>query len=135
MAALMLPAFWEGHASLSAIGATFAFFLWATVAAVRGRRRVGSARGGAIGDPFAMGLLMAVPYVGLGAGHDHGAAGIAATGLGAPWVAVLCGSLSVIVGWAVLRGGSATGAFAERVGFWSCLLMMVAMLGTMGVSG
>lgn len=122
MTLLMVPAFAEGHASLTGIGVTFAFFLWAAVAAACGRRR--SAPAGAVGDPFAMALLMAVPYVVLGlAGHAHGAVGGASGSAG-----VIPLGIAVVAGWLLLRRGSARVRGAERFGFWWCLFMMVGML-------
>lgn len=129
MTLLMAPAFAEGHASLTGIGVTFAFFLWAAVAAAHGRRR--SSPPGAIGDPFAMGLLMAVPYVALGlTGHAHGTAGGASGSAG-----VIPLGLAVVAGWLLLRRGSARVRGAERFGFWWCLLMMLGMLLVMSVHG
>lgn len=131
MALLMIPAAAEGHASLTGIGVTFAFFLWAAVAGARARRR--SSPPGAVGDPFAMGLLMAVPYVALGfAGHAHGQTS------GAPGAAVLVVvvlGLAVLGGWLLLRAGSARADRAERFAFWWCLLMMAGMLLLMSVHG
>jgi hypothetical protein len=130
MALLMIPAAAEGHASLTGIGVTFAFFLWAAVAGARARRRPPPP--GAVGDPFAMGLLMAVPYVALGfAGHAHGQTS------GAPGAAVLVVvlGLAVLGGWLLLRAGSARADRAERFAFWWCLLMMAGMLLLMSVHG
>lgn len=134
MALLMLPALAEGHASLAGIGAMFALFLWAAVAGVCGRRRRSSPPG-AVGDPFAMGLLMAVPYVALGLGdHTHGAVSVAPGGSAGASVVVVVLGLAVIAGWLLLRAGSARAQRAERFGFWWCLLMMAGMLLVMSAS-
>lgn len=123
MAVLMLPALVEGHASLAGIGAMFAFLLWAAVAAVRERRR--PLPPGAVGDPFAMGVIMAAPYLATGlAGHAHGQGGAVA---GSSAVGVVLG-LVLVVAWALLRAGSARAQGIERFGFWWCLLMMAGMV-------
>ncbi|WP_341947181.1 hypothetical protein [Microbacterium sp. LWH11-1.2] len=132
MLALMAPALLLGHASLAGIGVTLAFFAWATVAAVHARRRnrVGPC-GGAVGDPFAMGLMMAVPYLALGfGGHAHGTgADVGSTGT----VAVAVIGLFIVAGWTALRAGAARADRAGRFGFWSCLLMMLGMLAAMSI--
>jgi hypothetical protein len=129
MAALMVPAVAEGHASLSGIGVTFAFFAWAAVSGARGRRRAPAP--GAVGDPFAMGLLMSAPYVALVfAGHGHGAH-TATTGSDGALVL----GVAVVGGWVLLRRRSARAPRAERFGFAWCLLMLVAMLLAMNVHG
>lgn len=129
MGALMVPAFAEGHASLAGIGVTLAFFGWAAVAGARGRVR--AAAPGAVGDPFAMGLLMAVPYLALVfAGHGHGSH-TAATGGGG---AMLLG-VAVVGGWVLLRRRSARVPGAERFGFVWCFLMLLAMLLAMNLHG
>ncbi|MFS0894544.1 hypothetical protein [Microbacterium sp. 179-I 3D3 NHS] len=128
MLALMVPAMLLGHASLAGIAATFAFFAWAAVAARWGRGRVLAT--GAVGDPFAMGLLMAAPYLALGlGGHAHGAV----SGSNGPCATMLL-ALSVVVGWTALRARAARADFAGRLAFWSCLLMMLGMLAVMSVS-
>lgn len=126
MALLMWPAVSDGHASIGAIAAMFAFFGWAAVAAVLRRR--GAAYGhvapaGSVADPFAMAILMAVPYLPLfvaGHGHGHGSAAG-----GSPAAAVVLSASAVVV-WAAarLRGGRRR----ADLGFWSCLPMMAAML-------
>lgn len=129
MLALMTPALLLGHASLAGIGATFAFFVWAIVAAARTRRRDRGGRlGGVVGDPLAMGLMMAVPYIAVGfGGHAHGGGETASSGPGA----IL--SLLIVTGWAALRASGARADRAGRLGFWSCLLMMVGMLAAMSI--
>lgn len=130
MAALMLPAIIEGHDSLAGIGATFAFFVWATAAAVRRRVRLVEdprARVGRAGvvDPFAMALLMAVPYVVMGlGGHAHGGS----SGGGSASSAVIPLSVLIIVGWAMARADGLRGPIADRVFYVVCLAMMVGML-------
>ena len=129
MLALMVPAMLFGHASLASIGATFAFFAWAAVAAVWARIRGGDVVRGAVGDPFAMGLMMATPYLGAGlGGHGHGAGGASST----PGMMVLL-ALLVTVGWTALRAGAARADRPARIGFWACLLMFTGMLVAMGI--
>lgn len=132
MLVLMAPAQLLGHTSLAGIGATFGFFGWAALAAVRERRRKGvGPLGGAVGDPFAMGLMMAVPYLTLGfGGHGHGAdADVGPTAPGG--VAVI--GLLIVAGWTALRAGAARADRVGRFGFWSCLLMMLGMLVAMSI--
>lgn len=126
----MAPAMVVGHASLAGIGATFAFFAWAAVAARWGRGSGRVLADGAVGDPFAMGLLMAAPFltVGMGGHGGHGAG--AATVV--PDAGLIIGAL-VLIGWTLLRARSLRAAWQERVGFWTCLLMMVAMLVAMSI--
>ncbi|WP_431805667.1 hypothetical protein [Microbacterium paraoxydans] len=133
MLVLMVPAVAEGHDSLAAVGAMFAFLAWAAVAAGRRRAR-GSARArgtGAVEDPFAMGLMMATPYLWpVGGAHGHGA-GIT----GDPSVAMLVVSVLIILGWVALRVSAArAGGFAASLGFWSCLLMLLGSLVVMSTS-
>lgn len=117
MLLLMLLAVLEGHGSLTAVGVTFAFFGWAAVAAAWARHRGRPGARGSVGDPFAMGLLMAAPFVGAGVG-GHGHTGtIASPGSGL----VVVFGVGVVVGWVVLRGGA-------DVGFWVCLSTMTGML-------
>lgn len=126
----MVPAMLAGHASLAGIGATFAFFVWAAVAAVRARGR-GRDLGGAVGDPFAMGLLMAVPYLAVGiGGHGHGGGETASSGP----VSMLIIGVLIVGGWVALRAGGVRADRGGRVGFWSCLVMLLGMLVAMGVS-
>lgn len=133
MLGLMAPMLLAGHASLAGIGATFVFFAWAAVAAVRGRARSVPASRGAVGDPFAMGLLMSVPYLARGlAGHGHGGGGAAAPTVG--WAPALL-ALVIVAGWAVLRADSARGSRSERFGFWGCLVMMNGMIVAMSAHG
>lgn len=120
MVLLMVPVAAHGHTSLAGIGAMFAFFFWAALSGARARRR--PLPPGAVGDPFAMGLLMAVPYLALGfAGHAHGRA------FGAPVLVVILG-FAVLGGWLLLRAGSARADHVERFGFWWCLLMLAGTL-------
>ncbi|MDQ0727841.1 hypothetical protein [Microbacterium sp. W4I20] len=131
MLALMVPVLFAGHASLAGIGATFAYFAWAAVAAGWARRRGGDVVRGAVGDPFAMGLLMAVPYLALAfGGHAHGGGETAQSG---PVSMVIIGVL-IVGGWVALRAGGARADRGGRVGFWSCLVMLLGMLVAMGVS-
>ncbi|MBS0024032.1 hypothetical protein [Microbacterium paraoxydans] len=132
MLVLMVPALAEGHDSLAAVGAMFALLAWAAVAA--GWRRV---RGdgspivpGAVEDPFAMGLMMATPYLWpVGGGHGHGA-GVASN----PPVVMVLVSVLVILGWVALRVRAArVGVLAASLGLWSCLLMLIGSLIVMGV--
>lgn len=131
MLTLMVPAVWFGHASLAGIGVMFACFGWAATAAVIRRLRIArdpEARGarGSVGDPFAMALLMAAPYLAMGiGGHAHGG-GAASAAPSTPAMLVL--GVLVVGGWAVSRGGGRRGARAERTAFWVCLVMMVGML-------
>ena len=125
MLALMAPAMIEGHASLAGIGMTFAFFLWAAVAAGWARSSGREPAAGSIGDPLAMGLLMAAPFLAIGlGGHGHGGGATASIGPGAtPIIGLL-----IVGGWTALRAGGARADRLGRFGFWSCLLMMIGML-------
>ncbi len=130
MVLLMVPVAAQGHTSLAGIGAMFAFFFWAALSGARARRR--RLPPGAVGDPFAMGLLMAVPYLALGfAGHTHGQTSGTP---GAPALVVILG-LAVLGGWLILRAGSSRASLTERVGFWWCLLMLVGMLVMLSTHG
>ncbi|MFJ4174686.1 hypothetical protein [Microbacterium sp. NPDC089696] len=130
MLVLMLPAWVGGHASIGAIGAMFAFFAWAAVAGAQSRRH-GAARldgrTAPVTDPFAMALLMAVPYLPLllgGHAHDGGGATSAGTSLSMSMTVVL--SAAVVVGWTVLRLRAR--GWATDPGFWTCLAMMAGMV-------
>lgn len=93
MAGLMVLTMMPGRPVLLTAAVALAFFAWAAVAALRGRRSGRERR--AYLDPFAMGALTALPLIGVG-GH-HGASG--------PITGVLAGAVAVGVGlvWVVAR--------------------------------
>jgi len=126
MLLLMLPAQTFGHASLPAIGAMFAFFVWAAVAAALAGRRARSGlavHAGSVGDPFAMALLMAVPYAPfLVGGHGHGGGTDVS-----PAVPSIVSACLVVAGWIVLRRATLR-VSALDAGFWICLAMMLWMV-------
>lgn len=129
MLIVMWPSLIAGHATIAAIVSMFVLFIWAAVAAIVARRAAGTARSmprDRVADPFAMAVLMAVPYLVALGGHAHSGQSSPAFSPSATAPTAIA-SAAVIIGWALLRCERRQSSLSDP-GFWICLGMMLCML-------